>query len=65
MQLEERLQAPVAEGQQVGWLIVRREGTEVCRIPVNAAEEIPRLTLLQIFRRLFFCVAGKKFMGNS
>ena len=65
VQLEERLQAPVAEGQQVGWLIVRREGAEVCRIPVNAAETIPRLTLLQIFRRLFFCAAGKKFMGNS
>lgn len=63
--LEETLTAPVHQSQQVGELVVYHEEKELCRIPVMAAEEIPRLTLMQIFQRLFSCAAAKKFIRNS
>lgn len=63
--LAEKLTAPVEQGETVGELIVRRGGTEICRIPVTAAEKIPRLTLMQLFRRLLSCAAAKKFIRNS
>lgn len=60
VELTERVSAPVLEGDTLGELIVEREGEIVCRIPICAAEEVPRLTLWQIFCRTMRCITAQK-----
>ena len=65
LELPAVLPAPVAEGEEIGALSVRAGEREVCRIPILAGEEVPRLTLWDIFRRVLCCAAMKNFMENS
>ena len=59
LELPQRLAAPVTRGQQVGDLVVRLEGKEVCRVPVLAAGEVPRLGLLDVFGMIFECLCAR------
>ena len=59
LELPDVLKAPVEAGQQVGDLVVRLDGKEVCRVPVLAAEGVPRMGLLQIFAMVFAHLCGR------
>lgn len=43
--------APVAKGQEIGMIRVLKEGAEISSVPLIAAEEIPRSTFWQLFRK--------------
>ena len=49
--LEERLSAPVAEGQQVGRMVVASAGETLAELPLVAAAPAARLTYWQILER--------------
>lgn len=56
--VEESLQAPVEQGQQVGTLHVQVDGQTKQSIPLVAQEAVPRLTLWQVYQRMLttlFC----------
>ena len=59
LELPERLTAPVEAGQQVGELTVRLDGKAVCRVPVVAAEGVPRLGLWDLFVRMLAFLCGR------
>ena len=59
LELPESLSAPVEQGQTVGTLIVRREGKELCRIPVLAARGTERLGLWDLFRAVLQHICGR------
>lgn len=56
--LPELLSAPVQEGQEVGTLTVRLGDETVARVPILAAEEVPRIGFWGIFRKLAGSLAG-------
>lgn len=43
--------APVAKGQEIGMIRLLKDGTEISSVPLIAAEEIPRSTFWQLFRK--------------
>ena len=51
VELEDRLTAPVAEGQQVGTLIVTGGGEILLTAPIVAGSSVERLTYWDIFVR--------------
>ena len=58
VELEERLDAPVEEGQQVGKLTAVSGGETLAVIPIVTAQPVARLTYWQIFQRclqMAFC----------
>ncbi len=55
--LEEALQAPVAQGQQIGALTISAGGETIKEIPLVAQEDIPKLTFRQVARRLISSLA--------
>ena len=59
LELPARVTAPVEKGQQVGDLVVRLDGTEVCRVPVLAAEGVQRLGLWDVFAMIFECLCAR------
>ena len=59
LELPDTLKAPVEAGQPVGDLVVRLEGKEVCRVPVLAAEGVPRMGLWEIFAMIFACLCAR------
>lgn len=59
LELPELLDAPVEQGQEVGALVVRCEGEELCRIPVLASEGAERLGLWDLFRGVLQRVCGR------
>ena len=59
LELPERIHAPVEAGQQVGDLVVRLDGTEVCRVPVLAAESVQRLGIWDVFAMIFACLCAR------
>ena len=56
-ELPEILEAPVEAGQQVGELILEREGERLAVLPLTAGEDVPRLTWPDLFARLLARVA--------
>ena len=56
-ELPEALEAPVQAGQQLGELILEKEGERLAALPLTAAEDIPRLTWADLFERLLARVA--------
>ena len=56
--LPESLKAPVKDGQILGELIISREGSELARIPIAAAGEIPRIGFWGIYSRLAHSLFG-------
>ena len=59
-ELPEALEAPVQAGQQLGALILEREGEQLASLPLTAAEEVARLTWADLFERLLARVAMGK-----
>ena len=59
-ELPEMLEAPVEAGQQVGELILEREGERLAALPLTAGEEVARLTWPDLFARLLSRVAMGK-----
>lgn len=58
--LPERLEAPVAAGEQVGTITVRNGSEVLCTIPVEAAESVERLEFSDVFIRLCRELLGKR-----
>lgn len=52
LSLSEKVSAPVSRGDKLGVLIVRRDGKALAKLPVLAAEDIPRLSFRGIMARL-------------
>ena len=59
LELPQRLTAPIEPGQQVGDLVVRLEGKEVCRVPVLATEGVQRLGIWDVFAMFFACLCAR------
>ena len=59
LELPQRLAAPIEPGQQVGDLVVRLEGKEVCRVPVLATEGVQRLGIWDVFAMIFACLCAR------
>ncbi|HET7521690.1 MAG TPA: D-alanyl-D-alanine carboxypeptidase family protein [Bacillales bacterium] len=49
--LEENLKAPVKKGEQVGKVIVKKEGEIVTEVPLVAGEKVPEASWWQLFKR--------------
>ena len=58
LNVEERVSAPVRAGDKLGVLIVRQNGKAVAKLPVLAAEDVPRLGFGGIFARLGLSMLG-------
>jgi cytidylate kinase len=56
-ELPESLDAPVEQGQQLGELILEREGERIAALPLTAGEDVLRLTWPDLFARLLSRVA--------
>ena len=56
-ELPEGLDAPVEQGQQLGELILEREGERIAALPLTAGEDVPRLSWADIFAKLLGRVA--------
>ena len=58
--LPEQMDAPVAQGRQVGILTVRDGDTVVLEVPVLAAEGVEKLTWREMYRRMLgmLCFKG-------
>jgi D-alanyl-D-alanine carboxypeptidase (penicillin-binding protein 5/6) len=56
-ELPEGLDAPVEQGQQLGELVLEREGERIAALPLTAGEDVPRLTWPDLFARLLSRVA--------
>ena len=56
-ELPERLDAPVEQGQQLGELILEREGERIAALPLTAGEAVPRLSWADLFAKLLGRVA--------
>ena len=53
VELAERVEAPVAEGQTLGWLrLLDEEGKELARTELRAEKAVPRVTWSAVLRRL-------------
>ena len=59
VELPERVHAPVEQGQELGCLVVRQGGAEVCRVPIVACGSVERLGLWDVFQRVLMCVCGR------
>ena len=59
LELPESLDAPVERGQEVGALVVRHGGKELCRIPVLAGEAVERLGLWDLFQMVLRRICGR------
>jgi D-alanyl-D-alanine carboxypeptidase (penicillin-binding protein 5/6) len=58
VQLPERVDAPIEAGQPLGRLVISVGEEQRRTLPLNAVEDVPRLTLWQIFGRLCSAVTG-------
>ena len=58
LELTDALQAPIAEGQQIGELTVTSGGETLLRIPVTAAEEVGAITIPALLREFLGKLAG-------
>ena len=47
------------QGQELGCLVVRQGGAEVCRVPIVACGSVERLGLWDVFQRVLMCVCGR------
>ncbi|HPZ42491.1 MAG TPA: D-alanyl-D-alanine carboxypeptidase family protein [Bacillota bacterium] len=52
IELPEFINAPVAKGQEIGTYIVTKEGQEVLRVKLVAAQDVPKANILQQMRRV-------------
>ena len=58
--LDESVTAPVAQGQKLGTLTVRRGETMLARVEIVSSEDVERLSLFFIYERLFGVLIGQK-----
>lgn len=59
VELPDSLSAPVEAGQQVGALVVKSGGSELCRVPIVTAEGTERLGLWALFQRVIIGFCGR------
>ncbi len=59
VELPESLCAPVEQGRQVGALVVRCDGEELCRIPILAVRQVEKQSLWDLFRLVLGRAWGK------
>ena len=59
VELPEQVHAPVEQGQELGGLVVRQGGAEVCRVPIVACGSVERLGLWDVFQRVLMCACGR------
>ena len=59
MTLPQEVEAPVAQGQQLGTLTVRDGETVVLEVPIQAAESVEKLTWWEMYRRLLGALCFK------
>lgn len=59
VELPEQVHAPVEQGQELGCLVVRQGGAEVCRVPIVACGSVERLGLWDVFQRVLMCACGR------
>ena len=65
-ELPDILEAPVEAGQQVGELILEREGERLAALPLTAGEKVARLTWPDLFARLLARVAmGERVVDSE
>lgn len=50
--LLEGLQAPVQKEQQIGDVVIKQNGTELCRVPAVSAGDITQLNLMECIRKI-------------
>jgi penicillin-binding protein 5, C-terminal domain len=50
--LQEGLQAPIQKGQQIGEVIIKQNGAELCRTAAVSAGDITQLNLMECVRRI-------------
>ena len=50
--LQEGLQAPIQKEQQIGEVIIKQNGAELCRTPAVSAGDITQLNLMECVRRI-------------
>jgi D-alanyl-D-alanine carboxypeptidase (penicillin-binding protein 5/6) len=60
LDIAERVDAPVAEGQTLGEMIVTAGGKEILRVPVVAGEAVEKLGFFDVYSRLL----RRLFMGS-
>ena len=65
LSLPEGLSAPVLKGDTVGMLEVYSGEALLCRVPVVACEEVPRLTWGKLFRTLLQCITMREELEKS
>lgn len=60
VQLEKQVEAPVAQGQQIGTLRLEANGEILGEVPLTAATAVPRMTFFQVAARLLrqACLSG-------
>lgn len=56
--LPELVQAPVAQGDKLGELVVRSGGSELARVPLLAENSVERLTVFKIYGRMLSRLFG-------
>ncbi|MDR1132067.1 MAG: D-alanyl-D-alanine carboxypeptidase [Oscillospiraceae bacterium] len=56
--LPQALEAPVAEGEQIGEMIVRSSGSELARVPLLAGSAVGRLKLFSLYGRMLARLFG-------
>jgi D-alanyl-D-alanine carboxypeptidase (penicillin-binding protein 5/6) len=60
LNLPEIVKAPIANGQQLGTLRVLNKGETLCEIPLISPQDVPRLSVGEIFFSLFARLVGRK-----
>lgn len=55
-EIYENITAPVEKGQKVGEVKILLDGKQISNIDIIAAEQVPKLTLFNSFKRLFYCL---------
>jgi D-alanyl-D-alanine carboxypeptidase (penicillin-binding protein 5/6) len=60
LNLPEIVKAPIANGQQLGTLRVLNRGETLCEIPLISPQDVPRLSVGEIFFSLFARLVGRK-----
>lgn len=52
LELAPQVEAPVEKGQTIGTVVVKLEGKEIGRYPIEAASDVPEMTFTLAFSRL-------------
>ena len=57
MELNDKISAPIAMGDQIGELVIYKQDKEIARHPLVAAENVEKAGLMQIYFRILKALA--------